>query len=272
MVTQNLPPPDVYDVTHALDSIKRNAALPAAELALLCHMVERTLAGEGGNLTQKTIAEDLLRRNLSEFDARTDSTVRTTKAKLRKSLMKYYAGRGQSDPVIMELPSGTFAPRSCRRIPLSAGATSRLWTARAAIETRTVSGYAVAVRHLDAVLAEAPDQSLVLALKAEALASRAIHGERPRPLLEEARQLALRAVDQPQPVWQAWLAQGMVLQALEWDWAGAETSYRKAQDLSPEASTHVWHTAFLVGRDAPKRLSRIWSEASIMPATAILRA
>jgi tetratricopeptide (TPR) repeat protein len=103
------------------------------------------------------------------------------------------------------------------------------------------------------VLAEAPTLSLALALKAEALASQAIHGARPRPNLEQACALAARAVDQTRPVWQAWLAQAIVQQALEWNWIGAAESYSKALDLGgSEAAAHVWYTAFLVGRGRPR--------------------
>jgi tetratricopeptide (TPR) repeat protein len=95
--------------------------------------------------------------------------------------------------------------------------------------------------------------SLALALKAEALASQAIHGARPGPNLEQARLLAGRAIEQPRPVWQAWLAQGIVQQALEWNWSDAAECYRRALDLGgSEAAAHVWYTAFLVGRGRPR--------------------
>jgi tetratricopeptide (TPR) repeat protein len=62
----------------------------------------------------------------------------------------------------------------------------------------------------------------------------------------------LRAVEQPRPAWQAWLAQGIVQQAFEWKWADASESYRKALDLGAgEAAAHVWYTAFVVGRGRP---------------------
>ena len=121
------------------------------------------------------------------------------------------------------------------------------------MEARTVSGYQCAIRNLDTVLAEAPSLSLALALKAEALASQAIHGAAPKPNLEQARVFAARAIEQPRPAWQAWLAQGIVQQALEWKWAEAAESYSKALELSAgEAAMHVWYTAFLVGRGRPK--------------------
>jgi len=241
--------PDVYEVTHALDLIRRNAGMTPGEFRLLAYLVEETLAGRGAALHQRTIAADVFGRDIRSFDARADSIVRTTAANLRQSLFAYYAGRGQNDPWTIELPRGTYALRFSLRPRLSPRAASRLWSARTAIEARTVSGYQAAIGDLDAVIAEAPRLSLALALKAEALASQAIHGARPRPNLAQARIFAARAIESPQPVWQAWLAQAIVQQALEWDWPGAEESYLKALDMSGgESASHVWYTSFLVGR------------------------
>jgi tetratricopeptide (TPR) repeat protein len=245
--------PDVYQVTHALDQIGRSAEMPPGELRLLTYLVEETLAGRGAELHQKTIAADVFGRDITAFDPRADSIVRTTALNLRESLRAYYASRGQADPLTIELIKGAYSPAFCPRAPLTPRATSRLWSARTAMESRSVSGYDIAIGHLDAVLSEAPSLSLALALKAEALASQAIHGARPGPNLAEARVLAARALEQPRPVWQAWLAQGIVQQALDWDWAGAAESYRKALDPGgSEAAAHVWYTAFLAGRGRPK--------------------
>ncbi len=252
-MTPTLSKPEVYEVTHALDLIRRHAHLPHAELRLLTYVVEQTLAGQSTNLNQKTVAADVFGRDLLLFEPRTDSIVRTTAANLRDHLFSYYSGPGQGDPLTVQLIKGTYVPTFSPRARLSPEATSKLWSARVAIEARTLSGYDVAVKHLDMVLSEAPNLSLALALKAEAFASRAIHGARPRPNLEEARVCAARAVDQPRPVWQAWLAQGMVEQALHWRWREAEESYAKALELSRgESGTHVWYTAFLVGRGRPR--------------------
>jgi tetratricopeptide (TPR) repeat protein len=241
--------PEVYEVTHALDLVRRQGDVPPAEFRFLAYVVEHAIAGKQAEVNQKTVAADIFGRNLLTFDPHADSVVRTTAAKLRDTLLQYYAGPGRRDPVVIELPKGAYIPRFSRRLEISAAATSRLWSARVALESRTVSGYATAVTHLDAVLEEAPDLSLALALKAESLASQAIHGSRPRPCLEQARVCAERALDTPTPAWQAWLAMAIVWQALELNWTEAGQSYAKALEFSGgEAATHVWYTAFLVGR------------------------
>jgi hypothetical protein len=243
----------MYEVNHALDLVRRSAEMPPGELRLLTYLVEETLAGRSAELHQKVIAADVFARDITTFDPRADSIVRTTAANLRESLPAYYASHGRSDPLTIELVKGTYVPAFRPRAPLSPQATSRLWSARTAMETRSVSGYRLAVAHLDAVMSESPSLSLALALKAEALASQAIHGVLPRPNLEQARVLAERSIEQPRPVWQAWLARGIVQQALEWKWASAAESYRKALDLGgSEAAAHVWYTAFVVGRGRPR--------------------
>jgi hypothetical protein len=243
----------VYEVTHALELVRRQGRLPPAELRFLLHITDEVLAGRQAALSQKTIAADVFGRDLLTFDPRADSTVRTTAANLRDSLLHYYAGPGRSDPIVIELPKGTYAPGFSRRAQLSPASTSRLWSARVALETRTVSGYSTAIAHLDAVLAEAPGLSLALALKAESLASQAIHGSRPRPCLEQARVCADKALEAAHPAWQAWLSKAMVLQALDLNWTEAGEAYRCAIGASGgESSTHVWYTAYLVGRGRPR--------------------
>ena len=253
VLTPTTPLPEVYEVTHALELVRRQSKLSPGELRFLVYVVEETLAGRQSGLCQKTIAADVFGRDVLTFDPRAASIVRTTAANLRQNLLGYYAGPGRADPVVIELPKGTYVPHFSRREQLSAAATSRLWSARVAIESRTVSGYATAITHLDVVLAESSALSLALALKAEALASQAIHGSRPRPCLEQARICAERALESRAPAWQAWLARGLVLQALQLDWTGAGLAYQNALEASSgEAATHVWYTAYLVGRGRPR--------------------
>ena len=252
ILTPALAAPDVFEVTHALELIRRRSELPPGELRLLTYLVEESLAGRSAELHQRAIAADVFGRDIREFNPRADSIVRTTASNLRDNLQAYYVTRGQSDPLTIELIKGSYQPNFSRRQPLSAQATSRLWSARTAMEKRTVSGYRLAIEHLDSVISEAPSLSLPLALKAEALASQAIHGSRPRPNLQKAEELAIRAIGQPNPAWQAWLAMAIVQQALHWNWAGAAEWYEKALELAGgEAGAHVWHTAFVVGRGRP---------------------
>ena len=246
-------PPGAFEVRQALDRIRLRGQLPNGEFRLLLHLCEETLAGRGEELSQKVLACDVFGRRLEEFDPRKDSIVRTTAANLRGSLLAYYGGPGRGDLTVIELPSGNYVPRFSCRARLSEAATARLWSARVALESRTVSGYAKAHSHLDAVLAENPTLSSALALKAEAFASQAIHGSRPRPCLMEAQALVNRALESEQPAWQAHLIHGAVRWALHLDWKGAAAGYERALRVSDgESATHVWFTAFLVGVGRPR--------------------
>jgi tetratricopeptide (TPR) repeat protein len=247
----------VYEVTHALNSIRVSGVLAPGEIRLLSYLVEETLAGRASNLHQKIIAADVFGKEITSFNPRSDSIVRTTAGNLRAALASYYASRGQADRVRIELHPGTYVPEFCSLGVLSPQAGSQLWSARASMEARTVSGYRAAIGKLDEVLAEDPNCSVALALKAEALASQAIHGVRPRPNLEEARVFAHRAVEQAHPAWQAWLALGIVKQALDRDWDAVEDCYGRAVELSGgQAEMNVWYTAFLAGRGRAREAAR----------------
>ncbi len=231
--------------------------LAPGEVRLLSYVVEETLAGRASNLHQKVIAADVFGKEITSFNPRSDSIVRTTAGNLRAALAAYYATRGQSDRVRIELHAGTYVPEFCSWGVLSPQAGSQLWSARASMEARTVSGYRAAIGKLEAVLAEDPNCSVALALKAEALASQAIHGVRPLPNLEQARVFAHLAVEQPHPAWQAWLALGIVTQALDCEWSLVEDSYGRAVEMSGgQAEMNVWYTAFLAGRGRAREAAR----------------
>ena len=75
-LTPTVSAPDVHEVTHALELIRRKAEMPPGELRLLSYLVEETLAGRGVQLHQRTIAADVFGRDLRTFDPRADSIVR----------------------------------------------------------------------------------------------------------------------------------------------------------------------------------------------------
>src|SRR5581483_7292875 len=59
------------------------------------------------------------------------------------------------------------------------------------------------------------------------------YGDVPRPLLEQARQSAKRALDLESSLSEAHLALAEVRRMLEWDWRGAEAAYTQAIVLNP---------------------------------------
>jgi adenylate cyclase len=73
-------------------------------------VVEETLAGRGQSLKQYTIAVKALGRS-SGFDPQTDTIVRVQAGRLRRALQRYYDTLGVDNPVIIELPKGSYIPR-----------------------------------------------------------------------------------------------------------------------------------------------------------------
>jgi adenylate cyclase len=78
--------------------------------SLLRYIVRETLAGRGDQLKEYTLGIEALGRP-SSFDPRLDSIVRVEASKLRSRLVAYYQGTGADDPVLIELPRGSYAAR-----------------------------------------------------------------------------------------------------------------------------------------------------------------
>lgn len=72
--------------------------------------VEHTLAGNSCDLKEYLIGVEVFDRK-SSYDPRVDPIVRVEARRLRSKLKAYYEGDGRSDPVLIEFPSGGYAPR-----------------------------------------------------------------------------------------------------------------------------------------------------------------
>jgi len=72
-------------------------------------VVEHTLAGRAEMLKERTIGIDVFGRSTS-YEPSDDATVRVKAGEVRKRLGLYYAGLGATNPVRIELPSGTYIP------------------------------------------------------------------------------------------------------------------------------------------------------------------
>jgi len=73
------------------------------------YVVEHTLAGRAEMLKERTIGIDVFGRSTS-YEPSDDATVRVKAGEVRKRLGLYYGGQGATDPVRIELPSGTYIP------------------------------------------------------------------------------------------------------------------------------------------------------------------
>ncbi len=88
----------------------------------LSFVVETALAGKADTIKAYTIAVEALGRG-QDFDPQHDPIVRVEAGRLRKALACYYAGAGQRDPLLIEIPRGSYVPlfrrTAAQRIPSS---------------------------------------------------------------------------------------------------------------------------------------------------------
>jgi hypothetical protein len=83
---------------------------------LLSYICEKYFCGESGQVTEYSIALDVLDRDAG-FDPQIDSVVRVDFYHLRKRLKKYYETEGQSHAVEILIPPGRYTPEFVSRHP-----------------------------------------------------------------------------------------------------------------------------------------------------------
>jgi hypothetical protein len=90
------------------------------------YLVNETLAGRSDRLKGYNVALEVFDRP-ETFDPIVDPVVRIEAARLREKLREYYEADGQSDPIRIELPKGTYTPQIefGRRPPLILGQIDR---------------------------------------------------------------------------------------------------------------------------------------------------
>ncbi len=75
---------------------------------LLRYLAEHSLDHPGAAVKEYQIATEVLGRS-GGFDPQSDSTVRVQAGRLRLKLAEYYSHEGPNDPVVVELPKGSYA-------------------------------------------------------------------------------------------------------------------------------------------------------------------
>jgi serine/threonine-protein kinase len=103
-------------VRKQLDKILASPLFAAAERRslLLRSAVEYVLEGHSERLKEYEVGRRVFGRPAS-WDPRLDPIVRVQVSNLRSKLREYYAGDGKDDPLLIEFPKGTYAPRFERR-------------------------------------------------------------------------------------------------------------------------------------------------------------
>jgi len=103
--------PSVEQVRKALERVLRSDAFSNSPklMAFLTYIVEEELAGRGRAIKGKSVATDVYLRQLDEAGS-AQNLVRVEARRLRRVLEEYYAEEGRSDPVRIELVSGSYRP------------------------------------------------------------------------------------------------------------------------------------------------------------------
>jgi hypothetical protein len=76
---------------------------------LLAYTVEQTLAGNAGELKERTVGMQAFGRE-PDYDVNLDPVVRTTAAEVRKRLIQYYYNPDHAGELLIELPVGSYVP------------------------------------------------------------------------------------------------------------------------------------------------------------------
>ena len=75
----------------------------------LRYIVEETLAGRESGIKEQVLGLEVFDRG-NDFNPRLDPIVRVQARNLRSRMAKYYEGPGKYDPILIELPKGTYVP------------------------------------------------------------------------------------------------------------------------------------------------------------------
>jgi hypothetical protein len=81
----------------------------------LRYIVEETLAGRNSDIREYTLGVHVFDRG-EDFNPRLDPIVRVQARNLRVRMAKYYEGPGADDPILIELPKGTYVPVFHKRV------------------------------------------------------------------------------------------------------------------------------------------------------------
>src|SRR5690349_11666555 len=105
-------PPAAEDVRAQLDILLAGPDLdaPARARRFLRYVVEETLAGRADRIKAYAIGTEVFERS-ADFDAQGDPVVRIEAGRLRRALERYYLSAGLTDPVIIDIPKGTYVPQ-----------------------------------------------------------------------------------------------------------------------------------------------------------------
>lgn len=100
--------PDINAVLAQLQRILNSRIFCSAHHSqlFLRYIVEHGLARPGDPLKEYSVAADVFGRDA--YDPAINNTVRVEAGRLRSRLLEYYAGEGRADPLLIEVPRGSY--------------------------------------------------------------------------------------------------------------------------------------------------------------------
>ncbi len=108
--------PTAIQIRTQLDRILAGRAFDGAERAksFLTFVITTALDGRSEEIKESVIAVEALGRS-TNFDPKTDPIVRVEAGRLRTRLKTFYESQGLNDPIVIELPKGSYVPEFSER-------------------------------------------------------------------------------------------------------------------------------------------------------------
>jgi hypothetical protein len=156
MSVTGLPTVDREQNLAAVESLVKSQTLHSSEslCKLLRYLADQALQNPGTPIKEYQIATEVFGRP-ADFDSHLDSTVRVQAGRLRVKLAEYYASEGMDDPIIVELPRGSYSLSVHPRPVLPKPQAAETATNPPSRAQRTLRNWSAAVLILSALLAAA---------------------------------------------------------------------------------------------------------------------
>jgi hypothetical protein len=102
-------PEEAHAISDQVERILHSRQFNGSELLrnLLGYLTKQAIERPGEGVKEYDLAVDVLGRDRN-FDSRLDSAVRVHSARLRAKLAEYYMAEGASDPLVIEVPKGSY--------------------------------------------------------------------------------------------------------------------------------------------------------------------
>ena len=110
MAVTEVSPADRAAINAEVDRLTQSSVLHGSEALcrLLRYLAGQALAHPGVPVKEYQLATEVFGRP-ADFDPRMDSTVRVQTGRLRSKLAEYYPSAGADDPIVLEIPKGSYS-------------------------------------------------------------------------------------------------------------------------------------------------------------------